>query len=79
MTENVRTSLHSIAIVGPYLSRKTTLLKSFLFVTGAISRKGSLKDGNMIGDNCAQGREHQISVEVSVASTAILGCSLHLD
>lgn len=41
MTLKVRTGLHSIAIVGPYLSGKTTLLESLLFVTEAISRKGS--------------------------------------
>ncbi|GEM_PF-6736431 len=65
MTENARTSLDSIAIVGSYLSRKTTLLKCFLFVTGAISRKGSLKDSNTIDDNCVQGREGDFSYQLS--------------
>lgn len=44
MTLKVRTGLHSIAIVGPYLSGKTTLLESLLFVTEAISRKGSCSE-----------------------------------
>ena len=69
MTEKVRTGLHNIAIVGPYLSGKTTLVESLLFVTGAINRKGSVKDGNTIGDSSAQARERQMSVEVSAAST----------
>ena len=69
MTEKVRTGLHNIAIVGPYLSGKTTLAESLLFVTGAISRKGSVKDGNTIGDSSAQARERHMSVEVSAAST----------
>ncbi|AFY54482.1 translation elongation factor 2 (EF-2/EF-G) [Rivularia sp. PCC 7116] len=69
MTEKVRTGLHSIAIVGPYLSGKTTLVESLLFVTEAISRKGSVKDGNTISDNSPQARERQMSVEVSAAST----------
>ena len=69
MTEKVRTGLHNIAIVGPYLSGKTTLVESLLFVTGAINRKGSVKDGNTIGDSSAQARERRMSVEVSAAST----------
>ncbi|MEM9926446.1 MAG: elongation factor G, partial [Cyanobacteria bacterium P01_D01_bin.50] len=69
MTQKVRTGLHNIAIVGPYLSGKTTLIESLLFVTGARDRKGSVKDGNTIGDSSAQARERQMSVEVSVAST----------
>lgn len=69
MTQKVRTGLHNIAIVGPYLSGKTTLIESLLFVTGAISRKGRVKDGNTIGDSCAQARERHMSVEVSAATT----------
>ncbi len=69
MTQKVRTGLHSIAIVGPYLSGKTTLLESLLFVTEAISRKGSVKDGNTISDSSAQAQERQMSVEVSAAIT----------
>ena len=38
------------ALIGPYTSGKTTLLESMLFVTGAIPRKGSAKEGNMVGD-----------------------------
>ena len=33
------------ALVGPYLSGKTTLLESLLFATGAVSRKGCVKEG----------------------------------
>ena len=38
------------AIVGPYLSGKTSLLENLLFVTGAVPRKGSVKEGNTVGD-----------------------------
>jgi elongation factor G len=58
-----------VAIVGPYLSGKTTLLESLLFVTGAISRKGSVKDSNTVGDSAAESRDRQMTVEVSAAST----------
>lgn len=58
----------NIAIIGPSLSGKTTLLESFCFVAGAISRKGKIKEGNTVGDGSAEARERQMSVEVSVAS-----------
>ena len=32
-----------VALVGPYLSGKTTLLESLLFVSGGIHRRGSVK------------------------------------
>ncbi|MBD2301560.1 elongation factor G [Nostoc sp. FACHB-190] len=69
MSEKVNTGSRNVAIVGPYLSGKTTLLESLLFVTGAISRKGSVKDGNTVGDSAAESRDRQMTVEVSAAST----------
>ncbi len=68
MNEKVR-SARNVAIVGPYLSGKTTLLESLLYVTGAISRKGSVKDGNTVGDSATEARDRHMSVEVSAAST----------
>jgi elongation factor G len=69
MNEKVKSGSRNVAIVGPYLSGKTTLLESLLFVTGAISRKGSVKDGNTVGDSANEARDRQMSVEVSAAST----------
>ncbi len=70
MNEKVRLgSRLSVAIVGPYLSGKTTLVESLLFVTGAISRKGNVKDGNTITDSASVARDRHMSVEVSAAST----------
>ncbi|MEH2196678.1 elongation factor G [Nostoc sp.] len=69
MNEKVKSGSRNVAIVGPYLSGKTTLLESLLFVTGAISRKGSIKDSNTVGDSAAESRDRQMSVEVSAAST----------
>ncbi|MCT7967315.1 elongation factor G [Laspinema sp. D1] len=69
MTENVVSDVRNVAIVGPYLSGKTTLLESLLFVTGAISRKGNVKEGTTVGDSSAEARDRQMSVEISAAST----------
>lgn len=69
MNKNVKSSSRNVAIVGPYLSGKTTLLESLLFVTGAISRKGNVKDGNTVGDSANEARDRRMSVEISTANT----------
>ncbi len=73
MNEKVKSGSRNVAIVGPYLSGKTTLLESLLFVTGAISRKGNIKDSNTVGDSAAESRDRHMSVEVSAASTEYNG------
>ncbi len=73
MNEKVMEATRNVAVVGPYLSGKTTLLESLLFVTGAISRKGNVKDGNTVGDSSAEARDRTMSVEVSTASTEYQG------
>ncbi len=73
MTAKVSSGLRNVAIVGPYLSGKTTLLESLLSVTGAISRKGSIKEGNTVGDSSAEARDRKMSVEVSAANTEYSG------
>lgn len=69
MTDKVASGVRNVAIVGPYLSGKTSFLESVLYVTNAISRKGSVKDGNTVGDSSAEARARQMSVEVCAAST----------
>jgi elongation factor G len=61
------------ALVGPYLSGKTTLLESILVRTGAVGRKGSVREGNTVGDSTPEARARQMSTEVNVASTSYLG------
>ena len=69
MNQKVVAATRNVAIVGPYLSGKTTLLESLLFVTGAISRKGNIKDGNTVGDGVPEARDRKMTVEVGAAST----------
>ena len=40
-----------VALCGPYLSGKTSLLESILYATGAIGRRGSTRAGTSIGDS----------------------------
>jgi elongation factor G len=69
----LETETRTIALVGPYASGKTSLLESLLFVSGAIPRKGKVSDCNTLGDSSAEARDHQMSVEVNVASTERAG------
>lgn len=69
MNQNAIENTRNVAIVGPYSSGKTTLLESLLFLTGAITRKGKVTEGNTIGDSSAEAKERHMSVEVSTAST----------
>ena len=68
MSEQVLSSSRNVAIVGPYLSGKTTVLESILSVVGAVSRKGSITDGNTVGDASPEARDRQMSVEVNAAT-----------
>lgn len=62
----------SVALVGPYLSGKTTLLESILSVCGAVSRKGTAKEGNTVGDSSAEARERRMSTEANVATCSFM-------
>ena len=61
------------AFVGPYLSGKTSLLESVLSLTGAVTRKGSVREGNTVGDGTTEARARQMSTELNVATTEYLG------
>jgi elongation factor G len=60
------------AIVGPYLSGKTSLLESILFAAGAVNRKGTIKEGNTVSDSSPEAQKRQMSVELSVANVDYL-------
>jgi len=60
-------------LVGPYLSGKTSLLESMLSIAGAIGRKGTAKESNMIGDGSPEGKARQMSTELNVATAEYLG------
>jgi elongation factor G len=66
-------SSRCIALVGPYLSGKTTLLEAILARTGVVTRQGKVADRNTVGDGAAEARDHGMSVEVNIADVPFLG------
>ena len=64
-----------VALVGPYLSGKTTLLEAILFRTGAIPRQGRVSDKSSVGDAAPEARAHGMSIELNAATTSYLGDS----
>jgi elongation factor G len=67
------TTPRCVALVGPYLSGKTTLLESLLYVSGTRHRKGTIKDGTTVGDTSAEARAREMGVEVNVAHGEFMG------
>ncbi len=66
-------SSRCIALVGPYLSGKTTLLEAILARTGVVTRQGKVAEKNTVGDAAPESRDHGMSVEVNVADVSFLG------
>jgi elongation factor G len=62
MNDRRQPGSRSIAIVGPYLSGKTTLLESLLSIAGALSRKGSTAEKNTVGDSSPEARDRAMTV-----------------
>jgi elongation factor G len=63
----------AIALIGPYLSGKTTLLEAILARTGAILKAGSVQAKTSVGDATPEAREHGMSVTLNVADVNFLG------
>jgi elongation factor G len=61
-----------IALVGPYLAGKTTLLEAILARTGAITRQGKISDKNTTGDASPEARAHGMSTELNIADVTFL-------
>jgi elongation factor G len=73
MTEPQAKAPRCVALVGPYLSGKTTLLESLLAATGAIARKGTVTEGSTVGDHSPEARNRMMSVEITAAHGQYLG------
>ncbi len=65
-------SSRCIALIGPYLSGKTTLLEAILARTGGVIRPGSVEGGTSIGDASPEARAHGMSVALNIADAEFL-------
>ena len=66
-------SSRSIALIGPFLSGKTTLLDAILARTGAVARPGKVADKTTVGDGSPEARAHGMSVQLNIADAEFLG------
>jgi elongation factor G len=70
---NTTAAARCVALLGPYLSGKTSLMEALLHAAGATSRRGSVRDGNTVGDHAPEARARQMSTELNVANPNFLG------
>jgi elongation factor G len=66
-------STRCIALIGPFLSGKTSLLEAILARAGGIVRAGSVADRSSVGDASPEARAHGMSVQLNVADVEFLG------
>ena len=73
MTDRETSAARCAVLIGSYTSGKTTLMEALLHNAGAIHRKGSITQGNTVGDPSPEARARQMSVEPNVAHCEYLG------
>jgi elongation factor G len=59
--------IRNVLLVGHGGSGKTTLLEAMLFASGAITRMGTIEDGNTVSDHDPDEQRRQISVSLAMA------------
>jgi elongation factor G len=59
--------IRNVLLVGHGGSGKTTLLEAMLFASGAVTRMGTVEDGNTVSDHDPDEQRRQISVSLAMA------------
>jgi elongation factor G len=59
--------IRNVLLVGHGGSGKTTLLEAMLFASGALTRMGTIEDGNTVSDHDPDEQRRQISVSLAMA------------
>ena len=62
-----------VALIGPQSAGKTSLAEALLNAAGATPRKGTIKEGNTVGDSSDEARARQMSTEINLARYSYLG------
>jgi elongation factor G len=70
--------IRNVLLVGHGGSGKTTLLEAMLFASGAITRMGTVEDGNTVSDHDPDEQRRQISVSLSMAPVEWKGAKLNV-
>ena len=71
-------NIRNICLLGHGGNGKTTLVESFLYMTGARDRLGKTADGNTICDYDPEEIKRQISISASVAPIEYNGCKINV-
>lgn len=70
--------IRNVLLVGHGGSGKTTLLEAMLFASGAITRMGTVEDGNTVSDHDPDEQRRQISVSLAMAPVEWKGAKLNV-
>ncbi|MBP3486545.1 MAG: GTP-binding protein, partial [Oscillospiraceae bacterium] len=71
-------SIRNICLLGHGGNGKTTLVESFLHMTGALDRMGKTADGNTVCDYDPEEIKRQISISAAVAPVEYNGCKINV-
>jgi elongation factor G len=70
--------IRNVLLVGHGGSGKTTLLEAMLFASGALTRMGTVEDGNTVSDHDPDEQRRQISVSLAMAPVEWKGTKLNV-
>src|SRR2546427_3301834 len=71
-------SIRNVVLVGHSGAGKTTLAEALLFAAGAITRMGSVEDGNTVSDHDPEEVRKGISVSLSLAPVESGGVKINV-
>ena len=71
-------SIRNICLLGHGGNGKTTLVESFLHMTGALDRMGRTADGNTVCDYDPEEIKRQISISAAIAPVEYNGCKINV-
>ena len=71
-------NIRNVCLLGHGGNGKTSLVESFLYMTGALDRMGKPSEGNTVCDFDAEEIKRQISISAAVAPVEYTGCKINV-